>query len=195
MTLLLVNIFPARRHARHSERDRRLGGGRDRRPLPARCGRSDLARPEGFRSLVDFITILRGPTSPLLPSEWMQHAVMSWLNGRPQLLPYYLLWSTAAAAIVFGAVIHRWLYAWGSARPRRAAQRFRQRGGDGARSATHFVAAQRGAARARAQGNPRLLPRQHAVVAADSAGCAGRGVRVQHPLPSAARRRRDVLSW
>ena len=39
-----------------------------------------LARPEGFRSLVDFIAVLRTPTSPLLPSEWVQRAVMGWLT-------------------------------------------------------------------------------------------------------------------
>ena len=70
-----------------------------------------LARPEGFRSLVDFISVLRTPTSPLLPSEWVQRAVMSWLNVRTDLLPVYLLWTTAAAALVLGALLHRWLYA------------------------------------------------------------------------------------
>ena len=34
-----------------------------------------------------------------MPSEWVQRAVMSWLRGRPDLLPYYLLWSTAAAGV------------------------------------------------------------------------------------------------
>ncbi len=82
-----------------------------------------LARPEGFKSLVEFVTLLRGPTSPLLPSEWVQRAVMSWLSGRPQVLPYYLLWSTAAAAVVIGALIHRWLYAIGFSKAQESAQR------------------------------------------------------------------------
>ena len=82
-----------------------------------------FARPEGFRSLVDFITILRGPTSPMLPSEWVQRAVMSWLNVRTDLLPYYLLWSTAAAALVLGALLHRWLYAMGFSKAQESGQR------------------------------------------------------------------------
>ena len=69
-----------------------------------------LARPEGFRSLVDFIAVLKTPTSPFLPSEWVQRAVMSSLLGIPDALPYYLLWSTAAAFVVLGALLHRSLY-------------------------------------------------------------------------------------
>ncbi len=57
-----------------------------------------LARPEGLRTLLDFIALLRTPTSPFLPSEWVQRAIMSSLTDRLDLLPLYLLWSTAAAA-------------------------------------------------------------------------------------------------
>ena len=127
ITLLLVTVFPARRARDILSVIAVLAAGAIvvlfRLLRPER-----LARPEGFRSLVDFITILRGPTSPFLPSEWMQHAVMSWLNGRPQLLPYYLLWSTAAAAIVIGAAIHRLFYAWGFSKAQESAQRFAKRG-------------------------------------------------------------------
>jgi len=97
VTLLLVTVFPARRARDILSVIAVLAAGglvvlfRLLRP-------ERLARPEGFKSLVEFVTLLRGPTSPFLPSEWVQRAVMSWLNGRPQLLPYYLLWSTAAAA-------------------------------------------------------------------------------------------------
>src|SRR5688500_3779078 len=105
VTLVLVNVFPARRT-------------RDILSLIAvlaaaglvvlfRMVRPEkLARPEGFRSLMDFIVLLRGPTSPLLPSEWVQQAVMGWLRGPTDLLPFYLLWSTAAAAVVHGAHLH-----------------------------------------------------------------------------------------
>jgi ABC-2 type transport system permease protein len=97
VTLLLVTVFPARRARDILSVIAVLAAGglvvlfRLLRP-------ERLARPEGFKSLVEFVTLLRGPTSPFLPSEWVQRAVMSWLNGRPQLLPYYLLGSTAAAA-------------------------------------------------------------------------------------------------
>jgi ABC-2 type transport system permease protein len=82
-----------------------------------------LARPEGFRSLVDFVALLRGPTSPYLPSEWAQSAVMSWLLWEPDPLAYYLLWSTAAAFVVLGAAIHRAWYMNGFSRAQESSVR------------------------------------------------------------------------
>ncbi len=123
ITLLLVNVFPARRTRDILSVIAVLAAGGVvvlfRLVRPER-----LARPEGFRSLVDFITLLRGPTSPMLPSEWVQHAVMSWVSGRTQWLPFYLLWSTAAAALVIGAVMHRWLYAMGFSKAQESAERW-----------------------------------------------------------------------
>jgi ABC-2 type transport system permease protein len=123
ITLLLVNIFPARRTRDILSVIAVLAAGGIvvlfRLVRPER-----LARPEGFRSLVDFISILRGPTSPVLPSEWVQRAVMSWVSGRTDLLPFYLLWSTAAAALVVGAVLHRLLYAQGFSKAQESAQRW-----------------------------------------------------------------------
>jgi ABC-2 type transport system permease protein len=122
LTLLMVNIFPARRT-------------RDILTVVAvlaaagvvvlfRLMRPEkLARPEGFRSLVDFIATLRTPTSPLLPSEWVQRAVMSWLNGEFDALAFYLLWSTAAALVVGGALLHRALYARGFTNAQESAHR------------------------------------------------------------------------
>ncbi len=127
ITLLLVNIFPARRTRDILSVIAVLAAGgivvlfRIVRP-------ERLARPEGFRSLVDFITILRGPTSPIMPSDWVQHAVMSWVAGRPQLLPYYLLWSTAAAAFVLGAALHRWLYGAGFSKAQESGRRWARTG-------------------------------------------------------------------
>jgi ABC-2 type transport system permease protein len=54
----------------------------------------------------------------------VQHAVMSWVRGRPELLPFYLLWSTAAAALVLGALLHRWLYATGFSKAQESAERW-----------------------------------------------------------------------
>jgi ABC-2 type transport system permease protein len=123
ITLLLVNIFPARRTRDILSVIAVLTAGGVvalfRLVRPER-----LARPEGFRSLVDFITILRTPTSPMLPSEWAQHGVMSWLTYKPDPLPYYMLWSTAAAAIVLGALLHRGLYAKGFSKAQESAERW-----------------------------------------------------------------------
>jgi ABC-2 type transport system permease protein len=76
LTLLLVNIFPARRTKDILSVIAVLSAGgvvllfRLMRP-------EQLARPEGFRSLIEFISLLRTPTSPWLPSEWVQTALMS----------------------------------------------------------------------------------------------------------------------
>ncbi|HVE79844.1 MAG TPA: hypothetical protein VNA89_13325 [Gemmatimonadaceae bacterium] len=112
LTLVLVNVFPA-----HRTRDilsviavLTAAG----LAIMLRLVRPErFANPEGFRSLVDFISVLRTPTSPVLPSEWAQAGMMSYLRGEPDLLPFYLLWSTAAAAVVLGAMLHRWLYGAG----------------------------------------------------------------------------------
>src|SRR5258705_13018928 len=105
ITLLLVNVFPARRTRDILSVIAVLAAGGI--VLLFRIVRPErLARPEGFRSLVEFVTILRTPTSPFLPSEWVQRAILSWLQERPDLLPVYLLWTTAAAAFVLGALVH-----------------------------------------------------------------------------------------
>ena len=123
ITLLLVNIFPARRTRDILSVIAVMAAGGIvvlfRLVRPER-----FARPEAFRSLVDFVALLRGPTSPWLPSEWVQRAIMAWLDVKTDLLPYYLLWSTAAAAFVLGALLHRRLYAIGFSKAQESAQRW-----------------------------------------------------------------------
>ncbi|MGI9043496.1 MAG: putative ABC transporter permease subunit [Gemmatimonadaceae bacterium] len=110
ITLLLVNLFPARRTKDILSVIAVLAAGgvvllfRLMRP-------EQLARPEGFRSLIEFISVLKGPTSPWLPSDWVQGALMTWLRQEPDPFPLYLLWSTAAAFVVIGALLHRAMYA------------------------------------------------------------------------------------
>ena len=138
VTLLLVNIFPARRT-------------RDILSVIAILTASGIvllfrlvrperfAKPEGFRSLVDFITLLRTPTSPFLPSEWVQRATMAWLTYKTDLLPWYLLWSTASAAIVLGAILHWGLYPQGFSKAQESAERW-ARGGHFTRFANRVLA-------------------------------------------------------
>ena len=136
ITLLLVNIFPARRTRDILSVIAVIAGGGI--VLLFRLVRPErFARPEGFRSLVDFITILRTPTSPLLPSEWVQRAIMSWLDYKTDLLPHYMLWSTAASAVVLGALLHRALYDIGFSKAQESAQRFAR--GTLARRVAHVV--------------------------------------------------------
>src|SRR3954469_25272534 len=123
ITLVLVNVFPARRTRDILSVIAVLAAGGI--VLLFRIIRPErLARPEGFRSLVEFVTVLRTPTSPFLPSEWVQRAILSWLQERPDFLPVYLLWSTAAAVFVFGALLHRVLYMDGFSKAQESAQRW-----------------------------------------------------------------------
>jgi ABC-2 type transport system permease protein len=122
VTLVLVNIFPARR-----TRDILSVIG-----VLAAAGLvvlfrlirpEQLARPEGFRSLIEFISVLRGSSSPFLPSDWLQQLLMGSLRGTTELLPLYLLWSTAAGLVVLGALLHWKLYGIGFTRAQEGAQR------------------------------------------------------------------------
>lgn len=114
-TLMLVNVFPARRT----------------RDLLALIGLFSAAgivvlfrflrperlmRPEEFRDLVDFMAVLRTPTSPWLPNEWAAESLMSHLTGAFDPFPFALLWSTAAAFFVLGAWLHVRLFRTGFTR-------------------------------------------------------------------------------
>jgi ABC-2 type transport system permease protein len=94
VTLLLVNLFPARR----------------------------------TRDILSVIAILRTPTSPFLPSEWVQQGVMSWLKGSFDPLPLVLLWSTAGSLIVLGALLHSALYPQGFSKAQESGQRWARAG-------------------------------------------------------------------
>src|SRR6267143_1030647 len=123
LTQILVNVFPARR-TRDLLSIIALGaaGGVI---LAFRLIRPEqLARPEGFRNLLDFVTVLRTPTSPFLPSEWATKAIMSFLRGPVDPLPLLLLWSTAAAFVTLGALLHRELFATGFTKAQEGAERF-----------------------------------------------------------------------
>ena len=123
LTLILVNVFPARRTRDILSVIAVLTAGGI--VLLFRVVRPErLARPEGFRSLVEFVTVLRTPTSPFLPSEWVRHGIMSSLTGAIDPLPFYLLWTTAAAAVVLGALLHRALYGRGFTKAQESAGRF-----------------------------------------------------------------------
>jgi ABC-2 type transport system permease protein len=124
ITLLLVNVFPARR-------------ARDLLALVALLGAAalvalfrllrpeQLARPEGFRNLVDFIASLRTPQSVWLPSEWAAQAMLAPLGVGERgldLFPLLLLWSTAAAFLVLGAWLHGRMYHDGLSRSQEGAE-------------------------------------------------------------------------
>jgi len=123
LTLTLVNVFPARR-TRDLLSIVALGTVAGLILLFRLIRPERLASPEGFRNLLEFIAVLRTPTSPYLPSEWAAQAVMGYLRGRIDVLPLALLWSTAGAFVVLGASLHRRLFAPGFTKAQEAAERF-----------------------------------------------------------------------
>src|SRR5256884_670073 len=123
LTLVLVNIFPARR-TRDLLSIVALGAVGVLILLFRLIRPERLASPEGFRNLLEFIAVLRTPTSPYLPSEWAAQAVMGYLRGSVDVLPLALLWSTAGAFVVLGASLHRRLFAPGFTKAQEAAERF-----------------------------------------------------------------------
>jgi len=101
VTMLLVSAFPARR-----ARDILVLLGllsfvvlyilfRMLRP-------EQLVDPDAFPTLVQYLTAMRGPVSPLLPSSWASDALAPLLkkNAGDALFFLLMLWSTALAGIV-----------------------------------------------------------------------------------------------
>ncbi len=123
ITLILVNVFPARR-TRDLLSIVALGAAGGVILLFRLIRPERLARPEGFRNLLDFIAVLRTPTSPFLPSEWATQAIMSYLRHAFDPLPLLLLWTTAAAFLTLGAGLHHELYPQGFSKAQEGAERF-----------------------------------------------------------------------
>jgi ABC-2 type transport system permease protein len=103
VTMLLVSAFPARR-----ARDIMVLLGllffvalyiffRVLRP-------EKLVDPDAFPTLVQYLTAMRGPVSPLIPSTWAADALAPLLRRRPgdAVFPLLMLWSTALAGVVIG---------------------------------------------------------------------------------------------
>ena len=122
LTLILVNVFPARRT----------------RDLLALIGLftaagvvvlfrflrpERLVRPEEFQDLVDFMAVLRTPSSVWLPNEWATDVLMGYLSGDPDFFPFLLLTSTAGAFLVGGAWLHLRFFPAGFTRAQEGADR------------------------------------------------------------------------
>ncbi|MFL5471494.1 MAG: putative ABC transporter permease subunit [Gemmatimonadales bacterium] len=121
-TLILVNVFPARRTREL------LGlvatGAMVVVLMILRFLRPErLAQPEGFRNLVDYLAVLRTPTSPLLPSEWTASIIMNGLLRVADPWPIAKLWLAAPLAVFLGALLHRRLYHLGFSKAQEGAER------------------------------------------------------------------------
>jgi ABC-2 type transport system permease protein len=123
VTTILVSVFPARR-TRDLLSIIALGAAAGVILLFRIIRPEQLARPEGFRNLLDFITVLRTPTSPFLPSEWVSKAMMTYLTGPLDWLSVFLVLSSAAAFVVLGAWLHGRLFPTAFTRAQEGAERF-----------------------------------------------------------------------
>lgn len=122
VTLILVNVFPARR-ARDLLALLALFGAAGLIVLFRLLKPEQLVRPEGFRSLVDFVAVLQTPQSIWLPSEWAAQSLMAALRvGTGDFFPLLLLGSTAAAFVVVGAWLHTRMYRDGFSRSQEGAE-------------------------------------------------------------------------
>ena len=123
VTLVLVNVFPARR-ARDLLSLVAIGAAGGLVLLLRLVRPEQLARPEGMNNLLDYLGALRTPTSPFLPSEWATATIMNWLTRVADPLPVVLLWTTAPAFVVLGALLHWKLYSNGFSKAQESPERF-----------------------------------------------------------------------
>jgi ABC-2 type transport system permease protein len=108
VTLLLVNIFPARR-ARDILMLMGLLFAGSLVLLLRMIQPEQLLRVESLPDITDFFATLQSPATPLLPSFWAAEAVFASLQGRLNVLHLAALWTTALALLVIvGGAYERW---------------------------------------------------------------------------------------
>jgi len=108
VTLLLVNIFPARR-ARDILMLMGLLFAGSLVLLLRMIQPEQLLRVESLPDITDFFATLQSPVTPLLPSFWAAETVFAALQGRFNTLHVVALWTTALALIVLVAgAYERW---------------------------------------------------------------------------------------
>lgn len=122
ITLTLVSVFPARR-AKDIFGVITVAAAGGVVLLIRMLRPESLATPEGFRNLGEFMALLRGPTSPWLPSEWATDAIIGVLRADFDPFMLILLWSTAAAIVVLGTIIHNRFYPAAFTRSQEGAQK------------------------------------------------------------------------
>jgi len=82
-----------------------------------------LARPEGFQNFLDYLVVLRTPTSPLLPNEWATSMIMNWLLRVADPRPVIALWGSAAGALALGTFAHGRLFVSGYSKAQEGGER------------------------------------------------------------------------
>ncbi|MEW6323447.1 MAG: hypothetical protein AB1635_20440 [Acidobacteriota bacterium] len=111
VTLLLVNVFPARR-ARDILMMMGLVFAASIVLLLRFIQPERLLRVESMPEVTDFFATLQSPVTPMLPSFWAGEALFAGLNGATDVLHLSVLWTTALGLIVLtGAAFERWHFA------------------------------------------------------------------------------------
>ena len=111
VTLLLVNVFPARR-ARDILMLMGLLFAASLVILLRFIRPEQLLKVESLPDLTAFFATLQSPITPLLPSFWAGETLFASLRGGSDLLHAGALWTTALASIVIlGAANERWYFA------------------------------------------------------------------------------------
>ena len=108
ITLMLVNVFPARR-ARDILMLMGLVFATSLVLLLRFIQPERLLRVESMPEVTAFFATLQSPITPMLPSFWAGEVLFSGLQGGRDLLHLAALWSTAAASVVLvGWAFERW---------------------------------------------------------------------------------------
>ena len=108
VTLLLVNVFPARR-ARDILMLMGLVFAMSIVVLLRFLQPERLLRVESMPEVTGFFATLQSPITPLLPSFWAGEALFAGLQGGGDLLHIAALWSTAlAVTVLVGSAFQRW---------------------------------------------------------------------------------------
>ncbi|MEO6055670.1 MAG: hypothetical protein ABIQ49_02415 [Gemmatimonadales bacterium] len=121
-TVVLVNVFPARR-TRELLGLVGLGAVAVLVLLLRFIRPEQLARPEGFQNFVDYLKVLKAPTTPWLPSQWSADMIMNWLTRVSDPTPILKLWIVAGLALLVGAAVHRRLFLLGYSKAQAGAAR------------------------------------------------------------------------
>ena len=111
VTLMLVNVFPARR-ARDILMLMGLVFATSIVLLLRFIQPERLLRVESMPEVTAFFATLQSPITPMLPSFWAGEALFAGLQGGRDLLHIAALWTTAAAIVVIvGWAFERWHFA------------------------------------------------------------------------------------
>ncbi len=90
-----------------------------------------LADPDAFFSIMQYVSALKSPDSPYLPTHWMTQVLWEYLSGaqgKGRLFHIALLWSTAGAMIFINIWVARFVYFMGFSKSQEAKRRRKGRG-------------------------------------------------------------------